>query len=112
MRIFGKNKKEKGWGTGDDFIGTVSGGGGGGGGGGGSGWVSRYKFQLCGIFWFPPPRPPPPPPPPVNTHPIPSIIVLTRQSVPVGPGLGGVGGHGGRITFSKEFLGASGVLSY
>ena len=33
MRLFGKKKKEKGWGAGDDFSGTASGRGGGGGGG-------------------------------------------------------------------------------
>ena len=54
----------------------------------------------------------PPTPPPVNPHPLLSGIVLTRKSVPVGPGLGGVGGHGCHITLSKEALGASGVLSY
>ena len=72
--------------------------------------MSLTNFNCVGFYGLP--LSIPPPPTPVNPHPLLSGIVLTRKSVPVGPGLGGVGGHGCHITLSKEALGASGVLSY
>ena len=62
MRLFGKKKKEKGWGAGDDFTCTASGGGGGWGRG-----VLHISIVGDGMDSLNPPLPD-------NPHPFPSVI--------------------------------------
>ena len=96
MRIFGKNKKEKGQGTGDNFSGTVSGGGG----EGGVGGVLHISIVGDGMDYlhFPPTE---------NPYPLPSVIVLPRRSFPVCPSLRRVRGHSCHFPSPLEALGES-----